>query len=334
MRSQSILRSIKLSFVLVFLLLFEISASAYTLVLMSGRRVEIPDQFQLSATMLTYQVSPEIQVTLQLRTINIPATERANRETPGSFYKHATNIPIQSEPVASSTKATRTLTNRDLESYARVRRESAQIYEQRRKELGLPTVQESQQRQLAESESLRQDLATSRMAESEKESYWRGRASDLRSEIAAVDAEIGFVRSRLDELAVSQPTSYTVINNAFPLSIGSRGRYRQYSNVNPNVFGFPGGVIASTPRYRRNPYRGGIGLNVGIGGLNQYGLTPTLWPYQNLNPFGSYDNTYAREALVVRLDELVGRRAGLGARWRDLQEEARRAGAMPGWLRP
>lgn len=334
-RHKLIVRSIRLSFAVVLLLLFAISASAYTLVLMSGRRVEIPAQFQLSATMLTYQVSPEIQVTLHLRSINIPATERANGEAPGSFYKHATNIPIESEPTTAPVRAARTLTNKELEPYARVRRESAQLYEQRRKELGLPTLAASRQRQEAESRLLRQEVADSRQAEWEKESYWRGRASDLRSEISAVEAEISFVRARLDEMPVSPTTSYAVVGNALPLAFGSLpGRYRQFSNVNSNVFGFPGGVITSNQRgYRRHYGRGGIRFNTGFG---SYGIAPTLWPYQNpfSNPYADYENSYAREALVVRLDELVGRRAGLRARWRDLEEEARRAGAMPGWLRP
>jgi hypothetical protein len=38
--------------------------------------------------------------------------------------------------------------------------------------------------------------------------------------------------------------------------------------------------------------------------------------------------------LITQLDDLLGKRAALQARWRDLEEEARRAGAYPGWLRP
>jgi hypothetical protein len=39
-------------------------------------------------------------------------------------------------------------------------------------------------------------------------------------------------------------------------------------------------------------------------------------------------------ALSTRLRLLEGERAGVAARWRLLEEEARRAGAQPGWLRP
>jgi hypothetical protein len=65
---------------------------------------------------------------------------------------------------------------------------------------------------------------------------------------------------------------------------------------------------------------------------------PYLTPFSNGIGFGlpyqGYDIGYERSSLIARLDELVGRRAGLSARWRELEEQARRAGAMPGWLRP
>jgi hypothetical protein len=47
-----------------------------------------------------------------------------------------------------------------------------------------------------------------------------------------------------------------------------------------------------------------------------------------------YDSSYDRTILLTRLHELESVRAGLEARWRLLEDEARRAGAPPGWLRP
>jgi hypothetical protein len=38
--------------------------------------------------------------------------------------------------------------------------------------------------------------------------------------------------------------------------------------------------------------------------------------------------------LITRFNELAAARAALLARWRELEDEARRAGAQPGWLRP
>ena len=51
-------------------------------------------------------------------------------------------------------------------------------------------------------------------------------------------------------------------------------------------------------------------------------------------PFQSWDNNLQQAELVSELDELLTQQAGLQARWRDLENEARTAGAYPGWLRP
>ena len=55
-------------------LLLAISASAYTVVMRNGRRVEIPEKFTVTRTTLTYEVSPGMQITLQMQAINIGAT--------------------------------------------------------------------------------------------------------------------------------------------------------------------------------------------------------------------------------------------------------------------
>ncbi len=51
-------------------------------------------------------------------------------------------------------------------------------------------------------------------------------------------------------------------------------------------------------------------------------------------PFQAYDYALESPALITELDGLLAYRAGLEARWRDLEDEARRAGVSPGWLRP
>src|SRR5258705_3615300 len=61
---------------------------AYTIVMRDGRRLEIPAVFTVTKTTLTYQVSGDIQVTLQLAAIDIPATERTNGEPAGSLRGH------------------------------------------------------------------------------------------------------------------------------------------------------------------------------------------------------------------------------------------------------
>jgi hypothetical protein len=50
-------------------------------------------------------------------------------------------------------------------------------------------------------------------------------------------------------------------------------------------------------------------------------------------PFDTYDNSFERASLMTELNQLLTQRAGLQGRWRELEDEARRSGAYPGWLR-
>src|SRR5438876_12290157 len=83
------------------LLALGITASAYTLVLRNGQRMEIPSEFTLTRTTLTYEISPGFNKTMLLSLIDIAGTERANHEAAGSFFKHNEEPPSddQSEPM-------------------------------------------------------------------------------------------------------------------------------------------------------------------------------------------------------------------------------------------
>src|ERR1041384_2042118 len=81
------------------------SASAYTIVMRDGRRVEIPNNFTVTNSTLTYAVSNGIQVTMQLSTVDLAATERANNEASGSFLRRANSVPVQRAPQVQRTNA-------------------------------------------------------------------------------------------------------------------------------------------------------------------------------------------------------------------------------------
>src|SRR5438876_9279398 len=174
-----------------------ITAGAYTLVLRNGQRLEIPSEFTLTKTTLTYEISPGFNKTMQLILIDVAATERANKEVPGSFFKHTEQSPVVVQPAP---QAIRTLTNRDLMAVRQRRIESEQAYETRRKELGLPTVEETRSRQAADGAVLREQIREANIAKAREETFWRQRARALRTEIATVDAQIGYVRGRLSEV--------------------------------------------------------------------------------------------------------------------------------------
>ena len=290
-----------------FLFLTVSVANAYTVVLRNGRRVEIPNQFTVTNTTLTYEVSSGIQVTIQLSGIDIAATEWTNGEPSGAFMRRASADPGLGEPAETRRAAGRSITNKDLEPYRRTRIESELAYEKRRKELGL-----SQRDSAGIVDRTREQLLSIRSKDEAAEDYWRNRAGSLRSEIAANQAQVDYVRDRLGEI---QSTTNSLAT-ALPFGGPSLGYPFPNWGVNNGV-GFP----ANNP-WRFNRFRG----------RGQY--SPFFGGNLLAVPYQSYDEGYERRELVNQLNDLQMKRAALNVRWRELEEDARRAGAYPGWLRP
>lgn len=307
--------------VLLFLTCGVISANAYTLVMRDGRRVEIPDAFTVTNTTLTYEVSSGIQVTVQLSTVNIPATERANGEAYGTFMSKSAPSPApatapepaQARPRQARPPANRSITNADLEEYRRTRVASERAYEKRRQQLGLPSRETSQREMAAVTQRTHEQLRNQRDQQQEGEAYWRSRASALRTEIATNDAQIAVVTQRLEEL----PVSYSL------------------GNYDAGPFGNPGYPTVINP-YPNYPVLGNPFPNNNRRGNRRWNRRFPRFPQTNvlIGPVDTYDYNEERLSLRTQLNELQMQRAALAVRWRELEEEARRAGAYPGWLRP
>ena len=313
----------------VFLVLTATAANAYTLVMRNGRRIEIPNEFTITGATLTFDVGNGIQMTYQLNGIDIAATERANGEQSGAFLgrasapKNVAPAPVQTQP-----RAQRSITNRDLEGYRRTRIESELAYEKRRKELGLPTVQEARREAAAISDRTYQQLLKTGAGNQASEEYWRSRASEIRSDMAVAQAQIDYVRRRLDEIPATDSFGSVLTNNPF----GLQGLNCPFQNVlTPNPFGPSilnmGGISLGQRRFpnnrgRFNRFRGRGRFGDLFGG-NVFAV-----------PFDNYDYSQERAELVNQLNDLQMNYAGLNARWLQLEEDARRAGAAPGWLRP
>jgi hypothetical protein len=334
----------------VLVVLFVCTASAYTIVMRGGKRIEIPAKFQVTATTLTYEAGPEIQITLQLAAIDIPATEKANNETAGSLLRRIGELraDLSTQPQPPTSSARRTITNRDLESSMIRRRQSELAYEKRRQELGLPSVTESRRRAEIESAQIQSELGAARSVELESEGYWRARASALRTEMATVDAEINYLRLRLEDSPFPLASGFTSIS-VLPFitpgisfgNAGFGGRFPRTGGQRP----FP---VYSAPQFgtRLSARVGFSGGNTraqewrnnggGFRHLQSFGGVGFPFPIvSSVGGFGSgYDYSYERSALITHFNELSAARAGLNARWRELEDEARRAGAPPGWLRP
>ena len=281
-------------------LMLAITASAYTLVFRDGRRIEIPAEFTLTKMTLTYEVSPGFYRTTQLIFVDVAATERANGEAPGAFFKHRERVE-NSEPAALP-PARLTVTNLDLVPFAERRIAGEKAYERRRIELDLPSIEESRRRQ-AQEEAATLSFARERAAkQASEESYWRKLAAGLRGEFATVDAQINYLGSRLaDSRDFSLATFDSVVTFAPRPFGGFRNRpLRPFGQTRPS-------------------FQSGFPL-----------LSPFVFPSQS---FYARDE-YEREELNSRLDSLLVRRAGLEAQWRELENQARLARVPQVWLLP
>ncbi|HSP63101.1 MAG TPA: hypothetical protein VLQ90_08985, partial [Pyrinomonadaceae bacterium] len=234
----------------ILLLALSIAASAYTIVLRDGRRIEVTSDFTLTKSTLTYEIAPGISRTVQLVLVDVAATERANNQAPGSFAKHAEEkLTTPAPPVPA--RAQRTLTNRELVSIQQRRIESEQNYEKRRVELGLPSIEESRRRQAQEETANREWLRERSLAQSREETFWRERATALRGEISVVDAQINYLRARLSEFGQFPLATHSLITSVLPFApLGST------SAVVPRV-AHPGTFVAP----RTSPMRGQVLIN-------------------------------------------------------------------------
>lgn len=310
-------------------------AEAYTVVLRDGRHLQVPETFVVDQSGLTYEVSPGIQITLQLKTIDIAATDKANNQPKGSLIGRMARNRTEKTPTQTPSRSGLTITNRDLETFRQARIASEDLYEKRRKELGLPSIEESRRAAMAIGERAQAQLLNMRAQEQESETYWRRRASELRADLAATDARINLVQARLNEIPLNY--SFGGFTTFSPFArIDQLGRARWIGpTIFPNsvffgrlpLFGAPTPFGSLTPRrpfWNPSPRRG-FGRKH-IPGRLGFGTLVAL-------PFDAYDTSFERSTLLTELDQLLAQRAGLQARWRELEEEARRSGAYPGWLR-
>ena len=139
-------------------------ADAYTIVFYGGNRVEIPENFTVTSNAVIYEAAPGVNVSFRLNSIDIPATEHANNDSAGSFLRRTGAHRVQAPPSTTATqKATRTITNRDLEPYETARLRSEAAWEKRRKELGLPSLEETRREALRREAALDEFLAKKRL---------------------------------------------------------------------------------------------------------------------------------------------------------------------------
>jgi len=215
-------------FVVVFLALTVSAVNAYTVVMRDGRRVEIPNEFTVTNSTLTYAVSNGFQVTIQLNTVDIAATERANGQPTGALLQKAAAAP-NVVPPAPQKRAGRSITNQDLEVYRKARVDSELAYEKERKELGLPSAEE-RRREAAEIQDRTLDQVRSMRAQ--EEAYWRSRAEALRAES---EAQFGSQRQRQDDVWFSSSFGGFSAFDGFGFG-GFDGRFNRFGRFRSSPF--------------------------------------------------------------------------------------------------
>lgn len=198
--------------VLLFLFMLPFAANAYTLVLRSGRHVNVSDKFKVTPTAIIYEDSPGYWVTVWLSNVDIAATERANGEPAGSFARwikrerEASSAARTQAPEASKAgrdAVRKVVTNKDLES-ARLMREAQEAeYERTRRERGMPSREELRQRSEEHDRWL---------------SEWAQRVQEERreAELEALRLELMNARLQLSESSQSQQGANYVHAYAVP----------------------------------------------------------------------------------------------------------------------
>jgi hypothetical protein len=190
-------------------------------------------------------VSNGFQVTIQLNTVDIAATERANGQATGTLLKKATAAPNVS--ATPQKRANRSITNQELEVYRKARVENELAYEKQRQELGLPSAEE-RRREVAEIED--RTLEQVRRMREQEEAYWRTRAEALRAEATASEAQFSGSRQRPDDVWFSSSFGGFSPFDGLGFGVGD-GRFNRFGRFRSSPFdGFLATPITPFPTFR------------------------------------------------------------------------------------
>jgi hypothetical protein len=217
--------------VLAFVVAFSATAaSAYTLVMRSGRRVEIPNTFTLSKSTLTYETAPGIQVSVQLVSIDVDATERVNGQPAGTFLASAAERRTPAAVQTQRRTTARSVTNNDLEAFRRARIEN----ERQRQELGLPSV-EDRRREVEEIDNRTQEQIRDMRSREELE-FWRDRAMSLETQLSGTAAQTN--APPMYDMSWAYPYGGGFVTNGFPFGFDRFNRFNKSSFNRIPGFGF------------------------------------------------------------------------------------------------
>ncbi len=204
---------------------------------------------------------------------------------------------------------TKTVTNSDLEQFREKRFKAERDYRENYEKLGFPSP-EGLERQNVESRRSLSELSRRIEAENaQNENYYKARANNLLTEIAAVDAQIAYLRGEVNRLP----------NRNYIYSYGYTPYfYRKHRVVDPNYIQPLPNLANYQILINQYPYRNN--RNAPIYNRRHY------YPRGYIVPTIIDDSSNGRNDVVSQLRYLEQQRAGLLAEWRFLEEEAHKAG--------
>ncbi|HMZ81504.1 MAG TPA: hypothetical protein PLL06_17525 [Acidobacteriota bacterium] len=272
------------------------SASAYTVILKDGRRLEVQENYRIVNDIAVFVLADGKRFSVSVNNVDIAKTEMANHQGIGEFVQRAgaplpildSDVPAVKPTPAMKDKAavaraktpiTRTLVNADFETYKQRRGDS-----KKNKDTTPETPPTSE---VAAATPAFQPPPIDPVLDRKSEAYWRERARPLLTEMAVQEELIGILQNQLSQLEANRGRGQT-----------------SYSTIQT-----PGGVVIN-----------------GNGGYYNPGST-VLIPQTNTS--GQDFETKVRERLMEARLNLTA----VQIRYNALTEEARRAGVPPGWTR-
>lgn len=226
----------------------------------------------------------------------------------------------------------KTVTNDDLEKFKQKRLQSEAEYRAKYKELGMPSPEELEQKRIEDQKRLTELSQKIRTANRQNQDYWQSQAVYLRNEIANVNAQINFLNNQIAASPTGNKIFYSIdeLNGVSFPSYGygrGRGHQPQTTTVNPanNVQTAINAAAANPNPYYGTPlYQTGVKSVIGPNvPRRNYGRN---YGYGGYYPYPVNNGNLQRDELVSQLQYLGQVRAGLLAQWRNLVEEAHRAG--------
>jgi hypothetical protein len=221
----------------------------------------------------------------------------------------------------------KTITNANLEKYKQERLKREADYRANYKKLGLPSPEELAQRDAEEQKKLDEYTAKARVQRKQTENNFQNRAGALRTELAATEAELNYLRGQISRL----PNRQNYVSLAYPIFNYVQSSAIPFANRNGYMQQSRNVRTAANVQIYQNYLSGNYAnVNVGIGYKNWHGNINLNYgtPYYYGGyafPYRVEQQNYERQELVLRLRLLEQQRAGLFARWNLLDEEARRA---------